>query len=169
MAKPKSEVRWKIVVERGRTGANKETECIRCMGCEAICSFMKERMVNPAVSRIRVEPKELEWIEGKTNRLVVHRICQQCPGTTPCMKACPVEGAIVKDPQRGTVLIVDSKCTRCQMCVKACPFGAVWYDEKGDRMLKCDQCDGKPECVRWCPVGVLKFKEVKGKEAEHVE
>lgn len=169
MSKTKPEVRWKIAVGRGRTGANKETDCIRCLGCEAICSFNKERAVNPTTSRIRVEPRELEWIEGKSNRIVTHRICQQCPGTTPCMKACPVEGAIAKDAQWGTVLIDDVRCTRCKECVKACPFEAVWYDERNDRIIKCDLCAGRPECVEWCPVGVLQLKELKGKEANRGE
>lgn len=146
-----------IAVVRGKTGAGKETDCVRCMGCEAICSFTKERKVNPVLSRIKIEPKELEWIEGKSNRIVNHKICRQCPGIAPCMKACPVEGAIIRDMEWGTVLMEDSKCTRCQECVRACPFGAIWYDERNDRIIKCDLCGGKPQCVEWCPVSVLKF------------
>lgn len=154
---------------KGKDRAGKETECIRCIGCEAICSFMKERMVNPAVSRIRVEPQELEWIERKTNRIVTHKVCQHCSGITPCMKACPVEGAIVKDTEWGTVLIDDTKCNRCQECVKACPFKAVWYDERNNRMIKCDLCGGKPQCVEWCPVGVLRFVKASSKEVDRGE
>jgi Fe-S-cluster-containing dehydrogenase component len=165
MSRTKVESRWKIAVVRGKTGAGIETNCTRCMGCEAICSFMRKREVNPEISRIKVEPRELEWIEGKSNRIITHKICQQCPGITPCMKACPVEGAIKRDMEWGMVLIDDSICTRCQECVKACPFGAVWYDKQNDAIIKCDLCGGKPQCVEWCPVGVLKLVKA-GKEVK---
>jgi Fe-S-cluster-containing dehydrogenase component len=155
---PKS--RWRITVGRGKTRGGKETDCIRCMGCEAICSFMKEREVNPEISRIKVVPKEIEWLEGKSNRIVTHIVCQQCPGVAPCMKACPLEDVILRNNEWGTVLIDDVKCIGCQECVKACPFGAIWYDERKDRIIKCDICGGKPQCVEWCPVEVLKLTEV---------
>jgi Fe-S-cluster-containing hydrogenase component 2 len=118
---------------------------------------MKEKEVNPAVSRIRIESKALEWMKGKSKRIVTYKICQQCPGTAPCMKACPVDGAISRDSKWGTVLIDDSKCTACQECVKACPFKAVWYDKRMDRIIKCDICDGKPQCVKWCPTKAIKL------------
>jgi Fe-S-cluster-containing dehydrogenase component len=64
-----------ISVVRGRTGAGKETDCMRCMGCEAICSFVKEGEVNLELSRIKIEPNELEWMEGRSSKIVTHRIC----------------------------------------------------------------------------------------------
>jgi len=160
--------RFKIAVVRGKTGADRETDCIRCMGCEVICSFAKEHEVNPEMSRIRVVPKELEWIEGASSKIVTHQVCQQCPGTAPCLKACPVEGAINRDSGRGTVLIDDTRCTRCQECVRACPFHAIWYHKEKHRILKCDLCGGEPECVRWCPVDVLRLVKIQ-EGTKHVE
>ena len=149
-----------ITAERGKTRAGKETNCMRCMSCEAICSFVKERKVNPELSRIKIYPKELEWVERKSTRIVTIRICQQCPGIAPCMKACPVKGAIKRDIEWGTVLVDESKCTGCQECIKACPFWAIWYDKRNNKIIKCDLCGGEPQCVEWCPVGVLKFVKV---------
>jgi Fe-S-cluster-containing dehydrogenase component len=162
-AEEKPKARWSIAVVRGKTGAGKETYCVRCMGCEAICSFTKERLVNPELSRIKVIPKELEWIEGKSKRIVSHVVCRQCPEVAPCMKACPVDGAMSRDEEWGTVLIDESKCTRCQECITACPFDAIWYDELNDKIIKCDLCGGSPQCVEWCPVGALTLKRWKEK------
>jgi Fe-S-cluster-containing dehydrogenase component len=167
MPSDKQSSRWRIKVIKGKTGAGKETECVRCMACEVICSFMKERQVNPEMSRIRVVPTELEWIEGESDGIVSHNVCHQCPGITPCMKACPVEGAIFKEPNWGTVLIDNTKCDRCKACIDACPFGSMWFNEEKDEVLKCDLCGGEPACADWCPVGVLKLAEItKGKNNE---
>jgi carbon-monoxide dehydrogenase iron sulfur subunit len=150
-----------ISVVRGRTGAGKETDCMRCMGCEAICSFVKEGEVNLELSRIKIEPNELEWMEGRSSKIVTHRICHQCPGVSPCMKVCPVPYAIIRDSELGTVLIDDSKCTRCQLCIKACPFKAIWYDKRHDKVIKCDLCGGDPQCVKWCSVNVLHLEKIR--------
>jgi Fe-S-cluster-containing hydrogenase component 2 len=73
------------------------------------------------------------------------------------MKACPVEGAIKRDNELGTILIDDSRCSRCGECVNACPFKAIWYDQQNDKIIKCDLCGGEPQCIEWCPVSVLEF------------
>jgi Fe-S-cluster-containing dehydrogenase component len=154
-----SEMGWKIKVVRGKTKGEKETDCIRCRGCEAICSFTKEREINPATSRIRVEPRELEWIDKTSDQIVDLKICQQCSGETPCMKACPIDGAIIRDRKGGVVLIDDLKCIRCLKCINACPFQAIWYNTRTKKIIKCDLCGGTPQCVEWCPITVLKLVE----------
>ena len=46
------------------------TDCTRCRGCEIICSFYREKVINPRFSRIRISTNEIEWIEGKTEKIV---------------------------------------------------------------------------------------------------
>jgi Fe-S-cluster-containing dehydrogenase component len=153
--------RWRVVGGKGMTGAGKETDCIRCMTCEVICSFTKEGRVNLEASRIKVEPNEIAWMQGKTDRIVVLRICEQCPGIAPCMRACPIDDAIMRDDKWGTVLINHEKCILCVECVNACPSEALWFDETNKMILKCDLCSGSPRCVEWCPVKVLRFLNTK--------
>lgn len=137
------------------------TDCVGCRGCEIVCASFKEKENNPSYSRIRVKTKVLEWIEGKTDRIVERRICRQCPGIPECMLACPVEGAMYRHPELGTVLVNDELCIRCKSCVRACPYDAIWYDKTLNKILKCDLCNGKPACVDWCPVQCLKFERIK--------
>jgi energy-converting hydrogenase A subunit P len=49
----------------------------------------------------------------------------------------------------------DEKCNRCKVCVEVCPQQAVAFDEKGDRIILCDLCAGKPLCIQWCPENVI--------------
>lgn len=151
---------WMVSPGPGRTGAGMLTDCIRCRSCEAACSFWKEGKVNPALSRIRVFPKELEWIMGESANIVEVKVCRQCPGIPPCVLACPVD-AIERSPKTGAVIIDDEKCIRCGRCVEECPYDAIWYNKATNKILKCDLCGGQPKCVEWCPVNVLKYVKIK--------
>ena len=50
--------------------------------------------------------------------------------------------------------IDNDKCTLCEICITACPFGAIQLDPEGNP-LKCDLCGGDPLCVRHCPTRPL--------------
>ena len=134
------------------------TDCTRCRSCEVICSFYHEKMINPELSRIRISTNEIEWIEEKKDKIVERKICRQCPDNPECMISCPVEGALYRDLESGAVIVNDELCIRCKSCVNACPYGAIWHNEKADKILKCDLCGGKPRCVSWCPVECLKLE-----------
>jgi len=136
------------------------TDCTACKGCELICSFFREGKNNPALSRIRIRLTDIEWIKGKADKIVEQKVCKQCPGIPMCMIACPVEGALYRDSETGAVVVNDELCIRCKKCVEACPFEAVWYNERADKILKCDLCGGEPKCVEWCPVECLKFERI---------
>jgi Fe-S-cluster-containing dehydrogenase component len=43
------------------------------------------------------------------------------------------------------------------MCIVACPFGEMRYDEDKRRVIKCDFCDGDPICVKACSTDALLF------------
>ena len=47
------------------------------------------------------------------------------------MKACPSH-AIVKR-EDGIVSVLEDKCCGAQACVSACPYGAIYYPEQGEK------------------------------------
>lgn len=66
-------------------------------------------------------------------------LCQQCRNA-PCIPACP-EGVFTKR-EDGIVAVDASKCTGCdaKACMAACPYDAIWYNEKRNIVGKCDLC-----------------------------
>jgi len=113
---------------------------------------------------IRVENTVGDWYSGKNVDRVSRHICRQCPGIPPCAAVCP-ENTYYRDKVTGAVLIDDEKCVRCQTCIEACPYDAIWYSEELDKILKCDLDQGKvhpepPECVQNCSMGLLKYVKI---------
>ena len=85
--------------------------------------------------------------------------CLHC-ASAPCMKACPT-GNILRDPEKDVIYMRGDRCIGCKLCVSACPFGMIVWDEKGGQAHKCDLCidrlkEGEvPACVAGCPTGAL--------------
>ncbi|MBC7218897.1 MAG: 4Fe-4S dicluster domain-containing protein [Hadesarchaea archaeon] len=117
-------------------------ECTGCRNCEIACSYIKEGLMNPQKSRIRVVRI------GATFDSPI--VCRQCVNA-PCAQSCPVEAI----ERRGRVWVVNTeKCIGCGICVQECPFGAIWLHPDNGTAIKCDQCGN---CVRHCPPGKLRF------------
>ncbi|MEJ2723583.1 MAG: 4Fe-4S binding protein [Deltaproteobacteria bacterium] len=74
------------------------------------------------------------------------------------MNICPT-GALYRNLKTHAVGWHPAMCTRCRMCVQACPFGNIVYDALSGDMLKCDYCGGHPNCVQFCPTGALEYVE----------
>jgi carbon-monoxide dehydrogenase iron sulfur subunit len=125
-------------------------KCDGCRECEAACSLKRTGWNNPALSSIRVVTDET--IAG----FYFPVVCFQC-SDSPCAPACPVE-AIFRDAD-GRLIINAARCIGCKMCVAACPFGAMGFDDARGRAFKCDLCGGDPECVRHCEPKALSYVE----------
>jgi len=124
--------------------------CTGCRTCELICSFTKEKVINPKLARIRVISK---WPDYN-----YPSVCHQCI-KAPCLESCPSK-AITKDPTTGAIKVDEEKCIGCGACIKACPFGAVkLHPDKGIAII-CDLCGGDPTCVKFCVTGALKFGNI---------
>lgn len=125
-------------------------KCTGCRNCEVVCSVIHEKVVNPSRARIKV----IKWEdEGK----YVPMSCQQCENA-PCMSICPVK-AISRDETLNRVMVDYDICIGCRMCVAICPFGAMNWDVRGDKVIKCDLCDGDPACVKFCDVQAVTYVE----------
>lgn len=125
-------------------------KCTGCKSCEMACSVYHLRASNPVKSAIRIVKSEGEGLS-------VPVVCQQCEDP-PCAAICPVQ-AIARDPETDALIVDGDLCVGCQMCVVACPFGAVVLDRDRRQAIKCDLCGGaEPWCVRFCEPGALAYK-----------
>lgn len=125
--------------------------CVACRNCEYACAFEHGGDFRRRDSRIRVNfyPED---------RVCIPLTCLQCADAW-CVEVCPA-GAIERDAQTGVVTIDAARCAGCKMCLLACPFGNIHFDEVDDVSRKCDLCGGDPACVRACIAGALQFAEV---------
>lgn len=81
--------------------------------------------------------------------------CMNCD-QAPCIEAS--QGSILKRPD-GIVLIDYQKAKGKKDLVKACPYGAIWWNEENQTPQKCTSCahlldEGwqQPRCVQACPL-----------------
>lgn len=121
--------------------------CSGCETCQLMCSLEKTGAFNPKKSRVKVIPLAVG--------ITVPVTCQQCEDPA-CQKACP-EKAIVPHPELDLVVVDEKKCTGCQACLGACPYGIMAFDPEKKKALKCDLCGGNPACVQYCPSRVLEL------------
>jgi Fe-S-cluster-containing dehydrogenase component len=118
-------------------------KCSGCRKCEIACSLYHENKIWPEASRIRV----FMLVPGAE----VPHICVQC-NDYPCVNSCPTK-ALSVNSKTGAVLVDETKCTGCGICIDACPGRVPHLHPERKRILICDLCDGKPECVKVCREG----------------
>jgi len=118
-------------------------KCSGCRKCEIACSLYHENKIWPEASRVRV----FMLVPGAE----VPHLCVQC-NDYPCVNSCPVNALSISS-KTGAVLVDETKCTGCGICVDACPGRIPHLHPERKRILICDLCDGKPECVKVCREG----------------
>mmetsp|Transcript_6262 Transcript_6262/g.3509 ORF Transcript_6262/g.3509 Transcript_6262/m.3509 type:complete len:161 (-) Transcript_6262:675-1157(-) len=125
--------------------------CTGCRLCEIICSVKHTGVSNPARSSIHI----IKW---DNEGFYLPMLCQHCQDAA-CMAICP-KGAISRDDDIGRIMINYDLCMGCKMCISACPFGAMGFDAKEEKVFKCDLCDGNPQCVRFCDMKAIDYVNV---------
>ena len=121
--------------------------CTDCRACEVACEREHSGFGN-----MRVQVLD--------ERYAVPMNCRHCQDA-PCMTVCPTQAMHRENDD--TVTIASMKCIGCQLCVLACPFGAIQFDTFNKIARKCDLCLGRtelglePACVTTCSARALAF------------
>jgi molybdopterin-containing oxidoreductase family iron-sulfur binding subunit len=105
---------WAFVIDLRR--------CDGCKKCTEACQT--EHYLSKDQEWIKV----YETVDENGNKSFMPRPCMQCENP-PCLKVCPVR-ATFKNPE-GVVLVDQSRCIGCRLCMAACPYEARYfnYDE----------------------------------------
>jgi anaerobic carbon-monoxide dehydrogenase iron sulfur subunit len=153
-------------------------KCTACQKCEIACAGHNVKEMNAARARIAIFPRPTVQVRadgawwGAAGRAVPGEgvrespplndaagtpvTCLQCDDAA-CVRVCQV-GALVRNPVTGAIEVDQARCVRCKMCVPACPFGNMTWDEPLGQVAKCDLCHGMPQCALACPSGALKYR-----------
>jgi carbon-monoxide dehydrogenase iron sulfur subunit len=125
--------------------------CLGCRNCERVCSFQNSGGFKRADANI--------WVHiDLDKRSICTMTCQQCE-TAVCLEICPV-AAIRRDPETRAVVVDETACLGCKMCVYACPFGCIHFEEQRRIAAKCDLCSGDPKCVQNCMASALHYGDI---------
>jgi DMSO reductase iron-sulfur subunit len=126
--------------------------CIMCHACELACKGTLDLELGVQWRKV-VEIWQGEFPD--VTRTFVSLSCLHC-AEPPCREACPT-GAISKRAEDGIVVVDADKCTGCQECYPACPYGVPQFGADGT-MQKCDFCLERgiePACTSPCPADAL--------------
>lgn len=131
------EMVYRVIVER----------CIACGKCELACAFAHGKHGQPARSRINISRRGPE--------IGIPVVCLQCHDAA-CVAICPTK-TLVFNEETGAIEMIRDRCIDCRMCVAACPFGNMLWDDTFHCIQKCDLCGGDPKCVPFCPTHALEY------------
>ncbi len=162
-------------------------KCIGCQACFVACK--EENKVAPGIQWNQIHRDENE----KAQIINYYRVsCQHCDNPA-CLPVCPVK-AIYKG-EHGEVLVDTEKCIGCQMCARACPYGAPKFNVTGrtsywdkpmlveiprakhqivpqGKAQRCTLCVHRtsfgslPKCVEVCPTKALVFVDYEAMKPE---
>jgi Fe-S-cluster-containing dehydrogenase component len=130
-----------------------EDKCVGCQICQLVCSGTWQNVFNPLKARLRIAPTT--WYGPFTAKVCRQRVDAEC------VQVCP-PGALSVDANKGFVRFDRKKCDGCQICVRACPYSAIFVHPDDSIIYKCDLCGGGAvqQCVEACPREALRVKEV---------
>lgn len=144
-------------------------KCNGCFNCQLACK--DEHVYNDWTPYAKPQPeighfwmKLQENVCGTIPKVKIHyipQLCNHCERAA-CMDACPNDAYERRDD--GLLILNPEKCLGCESCKNACPYDAIY---KNDKLNICQKCTGcahlldngfeYPRCVEACPTEALQI------------
>lgn len=141
-----------------------QNSCIGCHACTVGCKAENDVPLGSFRTWVKwVE--EGEFPETKRSAAVLR--CNHC-ADAPCMSICPTKA--LHRREGGIVDLDDSRCIGCASCLQACPYDAIYIDEREGTAAKCHFCAHRlevglaPACVSVCPEQAIKVVDTSSGE-----
>ncbi|WP_280769696.1 4Fe-4S dicluster domain-containing protein [Salipaludibacillus daqingensis] len=125
--------------------------CVSCHSCVIACLNEHRQTTKQSFRRI-VD------VNGEYN---LSLSCNHCD-SPECFRVCP-ENAFSKR-RDGIVDLDQTRCNGCGLCLTACPYGALQFNDLLKKVDKCNFCSDRqklgelPACVDACTTSALLFK-----------
>ena len=148
-------------------------KCTGCYNCQLACK--DEHCENDWTPYAAPQPltgqfwcRVTEHVQGTIPKVKIHYIARMCAHCekAKCMAVCRT-GAITRRAD-GFVLIDPAKCAGCGECIRACPYDAIFFNDKLRIAQKCTGCahlldhgpaGTVPRCAEACPTDAMVFGE----------
>ncbi len=116
--------------------------CWGCLACEVACK--QENDSDYGIKLIDVLEDGPRMIDGKLSFTYNVNVCTHalCEGR-PCIEICPVFCIELRDD--GIVVMDYDECIGCEVCVDACPTGAITMNDAREITQKCNLCHHRVE------------------------
>ena len=124
--------------------------CIGCNACALACLNENQQSSNESYRCVTLI----------NNNHFLSIACNHCD-SPECFRVCP-NNAFTKR-QDGIVELDNHLCNGCEICISACPYGAIQYNAKKRKVEKCNLCNlkiesgGVPACVKACTTSALRL------------
>ena len=122
----------------------------KCVGCQCCMFACDRRFAEAGISKSAIHVKS----SGGVEHGFVVVVCRACEDP-PCIKVCPTNALTLRDG--GGVNLDTKKCIGCQNCIRACPFGAIFWDDSARKPVVCVYCG---YCEGFCPYNVIKLQPI---------
>ncbi len=145
--------------------------CTGCYNCQLACK--DEHCENDWTPYAAPQPmtgqfwcRVTEHVQGTIPKVKIHYIAHLCAHCekAPCLAVCRT-GAVTRRDD-GFILIDPAKCAGCGECIRACPYDAIFFNEKLRIAQKCTGCAHlldhgakQPRCTEACPTDAMVFGE----------
>ena len=134
--------------------------CVGCHACEIACRQEHDLSCETESKWCRVMTLKPRRVQDELHLDYFPAMCMHCEAPL-CLQICPV-GAIVKR-EDGIVVVEEEMCNGCQLCLSACPYGAMSFNPLTRKAGKCNFCLDRveygiePSCVQHCIGGALRY------------
>lgn len=143
-------------------------KCLGCQACVLACKQQNNTQKSQGLRRLRaINPSRHQGLPAYHLSMA----CNHCKDPK-CMEVC--EAHAIEKRKDGPVVLHQSICNGCKMCVGACPYDAITYNHDNDKINKCNMCietlgsQEVPFCVSSCPTGALSVvDDCCGNDTEH--
>ena len=109
--------------------------CWGCLTCIVACK--QENGATDAASLIKVSENGPHLQSDRLEFTDAVNVCRHCE-IPACVTACPAEA--ISQRVDGIVILDAAQCTGCQLCLDACPYEAIFFDEVENTARKCNLC-----------------------------
>ena len=146
----------------------------RCIGCEA-CTVACRIENNTTTPWIQIETQNVAQNDTPTGQFpnlrmdFLPHLCNHC-SNPPCVDACPKEALTKRED--GPVVLDEKNCDGCKVCIDACPYNVIHYNQEKNIIEKCNLCPHRidqglePFCVICCEGQAIYFGNLNDPNSE---